>query len=453
MNIIGTNDSEKAGSSLPLRRVIADLRWVAAAKSLMTFLIFYVLVAALSFSRMDTTKGHETLEWLNEAHDRVGTRPLDQLSHVDQISRFYQDGLPKVVDAMVGICSNCALGLTPQSRELAFLGLESFICSGFASTIGSGAYPARDCAKADALWAAHPSSKSAPCCHNATLVTASLSMMTESLEYGIDSLPLHTLLHGGSDPSYNSVARFVSNYVDTNGFLMQLVISQDQRMAAAQYYATWTNKVNAPGRVATSATFWSFNYSDHSYQRLLQVCMLLALAATFVQDRWLRNVAQSRLSLQRKHEQRRPSLLSADGGPPTRNGKPAGSSSSKRASRGFPALQWYVLVIELPSTIVPLVLEVARPFMSLPTWAELLTISEMLLAVRLFHDAGQVVPPIHRINWIFQEALPNIIAYVVSLTPVVLLTALSMSARSRKTLTLCALPCCCQGPEDPSFEQ
>ena len=84
-----------AGSTLPLRRVIVDLRWVAAAKSLMTFLIFYALVAALSYSRMDTSKGHETLQWLNEAHDRVGMRPLDQLSHIDEITRFYQAGLPK----------------------------------------------------------------------------------------------------------------------------------------------------------------------------------------------------------------------------------------------------------------------------------------------------------------------------------------------------------------------
>ena len=65
-------------------------------------------------------------------------------------------------------------------------------------------YPSRDCVEEDAAWALNPSSLTAPCCANATLVRASVAMMTEALAYGITELDLETLLSGGTDPSYSS---------------------------------------------------------------------------------------------------------------------------------------------------------------------------------------------------------------------------------------------------------
>ena len=78
------------------------------------------------------------------------------------------------------------------------------VCSDFDSEKGSAAYPSRNCEVDDARWAMAPSSLSAPCCENATLVRASVAMMTESLAYGITTLPLGQLLSGGSDNTYSS---------------------------------------------------------------------------------------------------------------------------------------------------------------------------------------------------------------------------------------------------------
>ena len=187
--------------SLPVRRVVLDLQWSGRAKQLLTFVLFFAVLVTLGSLRTNTPKGHETLSWLREAHERAELKELSDLNTVDEVSEFYSHGLPQVADALVDICSNCLLAMTPHEQELAFLGLESFICSGFDSTQGSSHYPERDCAAADASWAAHPTSDSAPCCLNATLVTASIAMMTEMTDYGVTSLPLHTLLNGGSTNS------------------------------------------------------------------------------------------------------------------------------------------------------------------------------------------------------------------------------------------------------------
>ena len=53
---------------------------------------------------------------------------------------------------------------------------------------------------------------------------------------GITSLPIDTLLHGGTDPSYSSTEYFVQHYVETKQFIMQLIVSRAQRFAATEYH-------------------------------------------------------------------------------------------------------------------------------------------------------------------------------------------------------------------------
>ena len=129
--------------------------------------------------------------------------------------------LVDVVSELKRICTNCEVGLTPKQRDMTFLGLDDFICSDFDSTVGQRHYPSRNCPLEDAAWAASPSSLTAPCCSNATLVRGSVAMMTESIAYGITELPLTRLLGGGSDPSYSSTEYFVNHYVETKAFILQ----------------------------------------------------------------------------------------------------------------------------------------------------------------------------------------------------------------------------------------
>ena len=59
-----------------------------------------------------------------------------------------------------------------------FLSLTDFICADFMSTVNSQDYPPRECKQADRAWAAAPTVFGAPCCHNATLVVASVAMVS-----------------------------------------------------------------------------------------------------------------------------------------------------------------------------------------------------------------------------------------------------------------------------------
>ena len=194
---------------LPVRRVLTELHWFAHVKSLTAFLLFYIACVGLATVRMDWWTGYETLTWLAEAHENVGVLPLSQAETVSEISTYLGGSLSVVVSELKDICANCEVGITSRKEDMTFLGLEDFVCSDFDSVEGSAFYPERNCSEVDVQWAEAPTSLSAPCCSNQTLVKASVEMMTEALIYGIDFLPLTTLLNGGSDPSYDSVNYFV----------------------------------------------------------------------------------------------------------------------------------------------------------------------------------------------------------------------------------------------------
>jgi hypothetical protein len=166
---------------LPLRRVVADLRWLASFKSLVLFSSFYTCYILLSTIRMDWWMGHETLVWFREAQSTLGVRPLGLRKSIHEVADFIDNGVSPVVKELQKVCATCEVGITSKSTDMGFLGLEDFICSDFESQSGSNTYPSRSCDDADREWAASPRSTSAPCCHNTTLVSASIAMMTEAL--------------------------------------------------------------------------------------------------------------------------------------------------------------------------------------------------------------------------------------------------------------------------------
>ena len=204
--------------------------------------LFHVIRATSSVPRTTRLSNLSTLVHTPKA-ERTSC-----LFQVSQIATYLDGSLARVVDELNSICEHCEVGLTPHSRDMTFLSLEDFICSDFDSKDGERDYPSRDCALEDRAWAAGPSSLTAPCCANATLVKASVAMMTEALAYGITELPLETLLSGGTDPSYSSTEYFVSFYIDKKSFILQLIVSRSQRMAGTSFYVGKT-KEDAPTRV------------------------------------------------------------------------------------------------------------------------------------------------------------------------------------------------------------
>ena len=166
----------------PMRLVLSEVKWFNGMKSLLLFLFFYIIYVSISVIRIDWWEGHQTLSWLDEAHETAHVTPMEQYASVGEISRYLEKDLGKVARELHDICRNCELGITPLSQDMQFLGLTDFVCSDFNSEEGSEHYPSRDCALEDAQWSKHPTSTSAPCCGNATLVTASMGMMTEHLK-------------------------------------------------------------------------------------------------------------------------------------------------------------------------------------------------------------------------------------------------------------------------------
>ncbi len=271
-----------ADEVIPVRLVLHDLHWHVGFKSLVMFGLFYVVYVTLSTLRMDWWSGHTTLSWLNEASS--GVPSLTDASTIREIASFLDGDLTKVVGALKERCPQCDVGITSLSTDLTFLGLTEFVCSDFDSTAGSSLYPPRDCVAVDAAWASHPSSTSAPCCTNATLVRASVAMMTEALAYGITEMSLSKLLSGGSDPSYSSTEYFADANVRDKHFVLQLIVSRSMHMAAIEYHAQYIDPKNAPGVLEASTTFWSFDFSNQPLQAFLLLLMFLAGLGTLLHD-------------------------------------------------------------------------------------------------------------------------------------------------------------------------
>jgi hypothetical protein len=166
-------------NALPARRVLRYLHWVGQAKRILLFLLLYGLFAYVCSMRMDVRTGAQTLSWLQQAHENVGLKPLDQLDNVQQVASLMEDGVATVVGELETICSQCAVGLTTSKVDLRFLGLESFICSDFISSVGSEHYPPRDCVTADSAWARDPSADSAPCCKNVLSLSLTLTQQPQ----------------------------------------------------------------------------------------------------------------------------------------------------------------------------------------------------------------------------------------------------------------------------------
>ena len=164
---------------LPVRRVLIHMRWLADFRQFVIFSTFFALYVTLCTVRIDWWHGRRTLVWFSQAHEAVSLQALETAETAAAASHMLEAGLPSAIQRLHHICSTCNVGLTTAQKDLAFVDLQDFVCSDFDSQIGVQKYPDRDCIQEDAQWAASPQASTAPCCQNATLVKASIAMMTE----------------------------------------------------------------------------------------------------------------------------------------------------------------------------------------------------------------------------------------------------------------------------------
>ena len=84
-------------------------------------------------------------------------------------------------------------------------------------------------------------------------------------------------------------------------------------------------------------------------------------------------------------------------------------------------------IIEAPSILLPLLIELLRPFIELPAWTFLVALTEMLLAIRLVVEGCTLAPPLKRLVSVIDLAMPNMLALIFVLAPLSMLTSLMHS--------------------------
>ena len=165
-------------------------------------------------------------------------------------------------------------------------------------------------------------------------------MMAMHARTGVTRQPL-SVLTGNVAGTRN----FVEQHVANDRFLIQVVVSRHQHMAAAQYRADWIDRDDAPQALVTTATYWSTNYAIPVRLAVIKGCLLFMLLLTFLHDRRMRSAETAREQLK---------------------GASSGDSSSHSEIRLRGRM--YVLLVEWPSIFGPVILEVTRYQLSLPNW-------------------------------------------------------------------------------------
>ena len=242
-------------------------------------------------------------------------------------------------------------------------------------------------------------------------------------------MPLQQLLHGGTDPSYSSTEYFLTHYITEQQFIVQLIVSRAERMAAVTYHAA--NDPDAPQRVKPIKMFWSYNYASRHLTAALVVALMLCGFYVVMHD--LRQVFD-RFAEYREH--RGDELKRAWSGEQesvltgcTVELKSLCSSIPEFATREMRrpvSFTVYTYLVEFPSISLPLILEFARPHMLLPQWIFCCTCTEMILTLRLLHE-GKVVPALSLVVRVIDESVPNLVALLVVLVPISVLTAIMHS--------------------------
>jgi hypothetical protein len=386
------NDEEdcRAGDEivlLPVRRVAEELNWLENFRGFVLFLLFFAFYFSLNTVRLDWWKGHETIKMLEASRLQLEIPALVDGHNLQEANTYLVHGLPEIAVALKQQrCLNCKVGITPVNRDMNHLSLTQFICSDFLSTAGSDDYPSRDCAAADAEFAQHPSSAFTPCCADPSLVRASVAVMAEHYK-GTPEVPqsLERLLGGVTELT----SELLGGTIDERGGLYQVIVSRDLRMAGIQYYATWVDKENAPGHITPKSEFWSYSYTQSPLKiNLLMLTLLfgtLSLVHEIIQP-WAENV---------------------------------------ESIYGYVTTP-FMLLIEIPTVVVPPMLELFKTYIDVSEYTMFVTLLELLLVVRLFEE-GEIVPPLRLFVSVLNHAGPMLLKFIAVLFPMIGITAAAQS--------------------------
>ena len=341
---------------LPVRRVAEELNWQENFRGFLLYLLFFAAYFSLNTVRLDWWHGHHTIKMLEASRLQLEIKALVDGSSLPEASTYLVHGLPEIaVSLKEHRCLNCKVGITPINRDMNHLSLVQFICSDFDSTAGTDDYPSRDCAAADAAFSQSPSFALTPCCADASLVRASVALMAARYT---DTKEIPQTLEGLLGGVTRLASELLEGTIDNTGGLFQVIVLRDLRAAGIQYYATWDDKRNAPGHITPKSEFWTYSYTTDPIKTALLWLVLgfgvLGLAHEITQP-WTENV-DSYLNY---------------------------------------VLNPFMLFIEIPTLVVPPLLELFKTFIDVSEYTMLVTLLELLLVIRLFEE-GETAPGCNR---------------------------------------------------------
>lgn len=361
------------------RRIMSVVNFLQEIRGLVMFALFFAMYFAHTTRVLDSTRGLETLSWIADA--ATTSNRYESLGTVDALVDWSVQDLYQMMRQVHEYCPKCLLGLSIIDRDLRVLTLKQMVCSDFdfpktsltgRQLIGEGSqvsFSPRDCAKENDRWAKQPVVESAPCCNSRDeLALASLTLLALDLNVETPTMPLDKLRE--LETRTSALDSYVRSTLDMAAPLVQLIVLMpDAHALGITFTANWRDPVNLPKRILTERAYWSYYYEPKPVFLLVAIafCVLSTLHEVF--EQW------------------------------------GMAHTAHDAVRNV--FSPFMLLIELPSIILPWVCEASAYALRLPDYAIAVAIIELLMFARVFQE-GQVLPPFRIVVRTLIFAMPQL---------------------------------------------
>jgi len=199
---------------------------------------------------------------------------------VDDLYNFLTTELLDIPGALFGVCENCAMSITQSPKGIQVLTEADFICTDSdVHEFGTAELTTKPSCMLDELigqpgsidyeWAANPTTLTAPCCNNATLILASMLLLSRSSLSGggVAADDLADLMLMNANRLNDAKRGFVLQHVHGDGNFVQVLVSRGERVLGLKYGAFFQDEgcrdpnfvkhwnENHDGMLATNGTY------------------------------------------------------------------------------------------------------------------------------------------------------------------------------------------------------
>lgn len=363
----------------------ALLRW-SKRKGFILWFVFFILYCIEQMILCDTAFGHQTLAVYSRARESHDLPDFVSLSTDLECEHYITHELEEIIEYSYELCPKCHVAIASKSSDMHILTMADFVCSDWTIDITTAHYPPRDCHAADDAWRANPTAHGAPCCDDPELVLASIALMAAYKEHGIETETIEHLTNLSAGGLGNEeIHAYVDHHIDSDNFLLQLIISRDERMVGVMYTAERVDADHQPHLVDPSTSYWSFNYYAEAEGHTAMIAAWMYLA-------WFLSLIHELSEVY------------------------AASPTTRQVVRGAMRSSYFML-IEIPSFVLPVVQKAASSVLEVNTVLILSCAAILIGATRTFQEAGEVIPQVRLIVQTFSNAFEQTVGFLMVALP------------------------------------